>query len=215
MKEQILAAVVLATLSLSAFADAEVDASVSTLGYGLGVGVQLSDNLVARFGLNQFNRDFNTSADTLNLKGDLKLSSLDALLDWHLFDGATHLTVGILSNDSSLNMTAVPDSNGIYTINGVPYSAKLVGNLSGYVSFNKTSPYLGFGWSSQPKNKGLMLKSDFGVMYLGTLTAHLGYTGTYNATISKEVAAEEKSLNDKLSGYQYYPVISFGIGYAF
>ena len=215
MKKQILFAAVIAAISAPAFADADVEAHVSTLGLGLGMGFQATDTIVARIGFNEFNKNFSTSSGTLNYDGKLKLSSLDALLDWHLFGGATHLTAGIMSNNNKFNLTATPDANGNYTINGTQYSASQVGTLNGNVAFNSAAPYLGFGWNSQPKNKGLEFKSDIGIMFQGSPKATLSYTGTQNSSISSQVAAEQASLNDKLKNYKYYPVISFGIGYAF
>ena len=215
MKKQILFAAVIAAISAPAFADADVEAHVSTLGLGLGMGFQATDTIVARIGFNEFNKNFSTSSGTLNYDGKLKLSSLDALLDWHLFGGATHLTAGIMSNNNKFNLTATPDANGNYTINGTQYSAATVGTLNGNVAFNSAAPYLGFGWNSQPKNKGLEFKSDIGIMFQGSPKATLSYTGTQNSAISSQVAAEQASLNDKLKNYKYYPVISFGIGYAF
>lgn len=93
--------------------------------------------------------------------------------------------------------------------------------MNGDVSFNSAAPYLGFGWNSQPKNKGLSFKSDFGVMFQGSPNATLTYTGngggnpTVNSQIRSQVAVEQTNLNDKLKNYKYYPVISFAIGYAF
>ena len=214
MKKQILFAAVIAAISAPAFADADVEAHVSTLGLGLGMGFQATDTIVARIGFNEFNKNFSTSSGTLNYDGKFKLSSLDALLDWHLFGGATHLTAGIMSNSNKFNLTATP-SGGFYTINGTQYSASQVGTLNGDVSFNSVAPYLGFGWNSQPKNKGLEFKSDIGIMFQGSPKATLSYTGTQDPNISSQVAAEQASLNDKLKNYKYYPVISVGIGYAF
>ncbi|OIR15490.1 hypothetical protein GALL_38120 [mine drainage metagenome] len=214
MKKQILFAAVMAAISAPAFAGADVEAHVSTLGLGLGMGFQATDTIVARIGFNEFNKNFSTSSGTLNYDGKLKLSSLDALLDWHLFGGATHLTAGIMSNNNKFNLTATP-SGGFYMINGTQYSASQVGTLNGDVSFNSVAPYLGFGWNSQPKNKGLEFKSDIGIMFQGSPKATLSYTGTQTSAISSQVAAEQANLNDKLKNYKYYPVISFGIGYAF
>lgn len=221
MKKHILLVAVMAAVSAPAFAGTDIEAHVSTLGLGLGLGFQATDSLVARVGFNQFNKNFSTSSGSLNYDGKLKLSSLDALLDWHLFGGATHLTAGIMSNNNKFNLTATPDANGNYTINGSTYSAAQVGTLNGDVTFNSAAPYLGFGWNSQPKNKGLSFKSDIGVMFQGSPKATLTYTGNGGgnpavaAQINSQVAVEQANLNDKLKNYRYYPVLSFALGYAF
>ncbi len=214
MKKQILCAAVMTAVSVPAFAGTDIEAHVSTLGLGLGMGFQATDTIVARIGFNEFNKNFSTSSGSLNYDGKLKLSSLDALLDWHLFGGATHLTAGIMSNNNKFNLSATPGSSG-YTINGQTFTAAQVGTLNGDVSFNSAAPYLGFGWNSQPKNKGLSFKSDFGVMFQGSPKATLSYTGAQNSTISNQVAIEQANLNDKLKNFKYYPVISVAVGYAF
>lgn len=214
MKKQILMVAVMAAISAPAFAGTDVEIHVGTLGYGLGMGFQATDTVVARVGFNQYDKNFSTTSGSLNYDGKLKLSSFDALLDWHLFGGSTHLTAGIMSNGNKFTMTATP-SAGSYTINGQTFTAAQVGTLNGEVTFNKTAPYLGFGWNSQPKNKGFSFKSDFGIMFQGSPKATLTYTGTQTAAINNQVAVEQANLNSKLSSYKNYPVISFAIGYAF
>lgn len=220
MKKQILFGVLMAAISAPVFAGTDVEAHLSTLGYGLGVGFQASNTVVARIGFNQFNKNYSTTSGSLNMDGKLKLSSFDALLDWHLFGGATHLTAGILSNNNKFNMTATPGASG-YMINGQTFTAAEVGTLNGDVTFNKMAPYLGFGWNSQPKNKGLSFKSDFGIMFQGSPKATLTYTGNGGGNaavvsqINSQVAVEQANLNSKMSSYKNYPVISFAIGYAF
>ncbi len=221
MKKRMLLAALVATMSAPAMAGTDVEAHVSTLGVGLGVGFQATDSVVARIGFNQFNKNFSTTAGSLNYDGKLKLSSFDALLDWHLFGGATHLTAGIMSNGNKFNLTATPGPGG-YMINGQgPFTAAQVGTVNGEVKFNSVAPYLGLGWNSQPKNKGLAFKSDFGVMFQGSPKATLTYTGNgagnpaVATQITNELAVEQAALNDKLKNYKYYPVISFAIGYAF
>ncbi len=206
MKKQILFAAVMAVLSVPAFAGNDVDVHVSTLGYGLDVGFQAADSsVVTRVGLNQFSKTYTTTSNSVNYEGKLKLSSADLLLDWHLFNGVTHLTTGLVYNNNKVDLT----SNGSYTINGFLYT----GTMNSTVTFNKVAPYLGFGWSGQAKNSGLSFKSDFGVLFQGkpksTLTSGAGGpTGT-------DLAKAQSDLDDSLKNFRYYPVISFGIGYAF
>lgn len=219
MKNRVLLAAVMAAASVPAFA-MDIDLHVSTLGAGLGLGFQASDSVVVRVGSNQFNKTFTTTSGSLNLDGKLKLSSFEALLDWHLFDGATHLTAGVLSNGNKLNVTVIPGAGGV-TLNGQTFTTAEIGTVSGEVTFNKVAPYVGFGWNTQPKNTGFAFKSDIGVMLQGSPKATITYTGNGGGNpavvtqINSQVAVEQTNLNEKLKDYKLYPVISFAIGYAF
>ncbi len=205
MKKQILMAAVMAAISAPAFAGgatADVDLHVSTLGYGLGVALPVTEDVAVRVGFNQFDKTYTTTSGSVSYNGKLKLSSADLLADWHLFGGVTHLTAGLLYNNNKVEMTSV----GTYSINGVSYP----GTLNSTVTFNKAAPYLGFGWSGQAKNKGFSFKSDFGVLFQGKPKASV--TGSGNAAAD---ATAQADLENSLRNFKYYPVISFGIGYAF
>lgn len=204
MKNRVLLAAVMAAISAPAFAGADIEAHVSTLGYGLGMGFQAADSsVVTRVGFNQFNKTYTTTSGSVNYDGKLKLSSADLLLDWHLFNGVTHLTAGLVYNNNKVELNSV----GNYTINGNPYT----GTMTSTVTFKKAVPYLGFGWSGQPKNSGLSFKSDFGVLFQGKPQSTVTATGVSAA----DLATAQIELDDKLKNFKYYPVISFGIGYAF
>jgi hypothetical protein len=212
MKKRILFAAVMAAISAPVFAGVGVDVHVSTLGYGAGVAFPVTDTVEARVGFNQYTKSINTTSSNLNYTGDLKLSSFGLLADWHLFNGVTHLTAGLMGNNNKLNLVAVAAPGSSYTINGKPYNSADVGTLTTTVEFNKTVPYLGFGWSGQAKNKGLFFNSDFGIMFQGSPKATVTSTGSGGSAMTADAQAQ---LNEDLKNYKYYPVISFGIGYAF
>jgi hypothetical protein len=203
-------AVLVGTLSASAFAadnkaSADVNVQISTLGYGLGIAFPMSDSIDGRLGFNQFNKSLNKTSGGVNYTGDLKLSSFDALADWHLFNGVTHLTAGLMYNNNKL----VLNSN---SSNGFPTGD----SLSATVDFNKVAPYLGFGWSGQAKKTGFSFKSDFGVLFQGTPKSTVTCTNpTANATVTTDCNTAQTTLSNDLKNFRYYPVISLGIGYAF
>lgn len=203
MKKHILLAALMAATSAPAFAGTDIEAHLSTLGYGLGVGFQATDSIVARVGFNQFSKTYSTTSGSVNYNGNLKLSSADLLADWHLFGGVTHLTAGMVYNNNKVELT----SAGQYTINGNTYN----GTMSSTVSFRKASPYLGFGWSGQAKNKGLSFNSDFGILFQGKPKSTVAASGVSAA----DLATAQNDLDNSLKNFRYYPVISIGIAYAF
>jgi hypothetical protein len=206
MKKRILLAAVVAAFSASALAGTDVEMHLSTLGYGLGMGFQAPDSsVVTRVGFNQFSKTYTNTSNGVNYEGKLKLSSADILFDWHLFSGVTHLTAGLVYNNNKVDLTSV----GNYTINGTTYT----GTMNSNVTFKKVAPYLGFGWSGQPKKKGLSFNSDFGVLFQGTPRSTVSSTDP--AVTAADLATAQAELDDSLKDFKYYPVISFGIGYAF
>ena len=215
-----LLAILVGTLSAPAFAEtnnasADLDVHLSTLGYGLGIAFPMTDSIDGRVGFNQFNKNINKTSDQVNYTGDLKLSSFEALADWHLFNGVTHLTAGLMYNNNKLALTAVPSGSN-FTINGNTYPSSTVGTMTAAVDFNKVAPYLGFGWSGQAKNTGFSFKSDFGILFQGKPKASVTCTNpTASATLAADCNAAQTTLSDDLKSYRYYPVISLGIGYAF
>ncbi len=181
---------------------ADVDVHVSTLGAGVGVAFPVSDSVAARLGFNQFNKSFSTTTtsatSTINYNGNLKLSTVELLADWHPFSGLFHLTGGLMVNNNKFEATGTDQATG--------------GIVNATVTFNKTVPYLGLGWSGQAKNSGWSFKSDIGVLFQGAPNASLT---SANPTLAANLPAEQATLNDKLKNFRYYPVVSVGIGYAF
>lgn len=205
MKKQILIAAMIATISAPVFAGTDVEARVSTLGYGLGLGFQATDSVVARVGINQFSKTYTKTSGAINYNGDLKLSTADFLADWHPWGGMTHFTAGLIYNNNKAELTSV----GNYSINGHNYT----GTVNSTVTFRKVSPYLGFGWSGQAKTKGLSFNSDIGVLFQGKPRSTV--TTTNSTVTAADLATAQSDLDDSLKNFRYYPVISFGIGYAF
>lgn len=211
-----LAVLVLAALPMQSFAadfKARVDGHVSTLGGGLELAIPLAEKFDARVGFNQFTISASQNSSGLNYKGDLKLSSVSALADWRPWSGVTHLTAGVIFNSNKLAMKATATA-GTYNINGGTYNANGGDTVTTSVEFNKVSPYLGFGWSGQPKNKGFSLSSDIGLLFQGSPKATVTATGLL-ATQPGVTTDSQNQLNADLKSFKIYPVVSFGIGYAF
>ncbi len=186
-------------------ATADVDAHVSTLGLGLGIAFPVNDCVGVRLSFNQFNHSLNTSTSGASYSGKLKLNSYEGLVDWFPFEGVTHLTAGVVYNNNKVDL----NSAGPFTLNGTQYTT---GTLFANVTFRSWAPYLGFGWSGQPKKGGWSFKSDLGVLFQGSPSVTLTSS---NAAAAGALANEQALLNDKLRNYRYYPVLSLGLGYAF
>lgn len=193
----------------------DVDIHASTLGFGAGFAIPVTENIAGRLSLNKFNYAYQTTSDSINYDSTLKLESIAALADWHLFSGVTHLTAGLVLNNNEFNMVATPVGTN-YTINGTTYNTATVGTLNAAITFNKIAPYLGFGWSGRASKTGFSFKSDIGVMFQGSPKSTLTATGAAaNQALAADVAAAQAKLDSDMKNFNIYPVISFGLAYAF
>jgi hypothetical protein len=205
----------------SAFAnDIAATVGLGTTGLGLHLSTPLMPKLNARVGVNyaDYSYDGNTSDVQYDFK--LKLASVDALLDYHPFDGAFRLSGGLVYNGNSIDANAKPNGNGTYTINGRTYSAAEVGGLSGKIDFRKTAPYLGIGWGNAVKAAGWGFGMDLGVTFQGSPKTQLASNGCTAsardcAQLADDVAVENARLAEEVKEFKAYPVIRVGVSYRF
>lgn len=100
---------------------------------------------------------------------------------------------------------------------------------TGKLDFVKAAPtvMLGFG-NLVPQHRHFTYNFDLGVVFQGSARTKLNLTGNacdplglncVNAatdpTVQANIIGEQNKVNNKLSPFKYYPVISFGFGYRF
>lgn len=213
-------ALIVAALALSpaiALADTTVNAKVSTLGGGLEAAFPIMESVDARIGINTFSYSFNKSTAsnglTTNYNGKLNLQSLQALADWHPMAGSFRMSGGLVYNNNSFSMTAIPGAGGVVNIGGTPTIVGAGQSVNANVDFNKVAPYLGIGWGRTPKNTGLSFTSDFGILFQGTPKGSV--TTNVAGVPAANIAKANADLNASLNSFKMWPVASIGIGYTF
>jgi hypothetical protein len=205
----------------SAHADVGVAAGGGTTGAGLYLSVPVLTRLNARVGVNSLNYSYSGHTSDMNYDFKLKLQTVDALLDWFPFNGAFRISAGAVYNGNKIEAKAKPNSSGSYTIQGNTYTATQVGSINGRVDFRKTVPYFGIGWGNAvAKDKGWGFSTDLGAIFQGSPTTTLTNQGcTMSAAqcsaLAADVAAENRSLQDKANGWKTYPVIRLAATYKF
>lgn len=209
-----------AAASTAQAADVAATIGLGTTGLGLHLTTPVAPKLNARVGLNYANYDYDGSTDDLDYDFKLKLSTVDALLDYHPFDGAFRLSGGVVYNGNRIDAHAKPTSDGTYTINGRSYSAAQAGDLSGKIDFRKTAPYLGIGWGNALKAGGWSVGMDLGVTFQGAPKTQLVNNGctapAFVCTqIASDVAVENAKLADDAKDFKLYPVLRVGVSYRF
>jgi hypothetical protein len=193
-------------------------------GFGLDLGVNVNRYVGLRatgasFSLNR-NGAYATSVDWA---ARVKLQQLGLLADVYPFEGAFRLTGGIVKDDNRLDMTATTSGSGSLTFNGNTYPASELSGAQGSVSWGKTVPYLGLGWGNLAGSRGFHLTTDVGLLLTGSATTQLSAqcaSGTAGqlcsqATLNADVAAEQAKLQNDANRLKVWPVLRFGIGFAF
>jgi hypothetical protein len=193
-----------------------------TTGFGLGIAGPLSDSMTGRLGFDTWKRTLTKNDANGNYSLDLKLQTVNMLVDWYPFSGSFRTTIGLVANGNKATLSAVPTGTN-YTFNGQNYTASDVGSYSGEMKFNSTAPYLGIGWGNPvAKGKGLGFVTDIGVLFQGspkissTVTCGAAIAGTPTCTsLQNDVATSTTQLQSDTKNYKYWPVISVGLSYNF
>jgi len=207
-------AAALALAAPAAGADIGINPRIGTLGYGIELSAGVSDKFSVGLGFNNASRKRQDNTDGVDYEFEWKLRSAELLANYHPMGGAFRLRAGVLLNRNKFDLTGKP-SGGTYDFNGVIYPAAAVGTLTGKLSFNKTSPYLGLGWGNRP-NGSWGVTFDLGAVYQGKPKLGLEATGAAaNAALAADLEAERQQAEEDLSSFKWWPVIQLGMYFRF
>ena len=215
-----LAAVAPILASPVCLADTSLGLRVGTLGGGIELAHAFTETLGFRLAANGLNYNTTETYESVNYDAKLKLATGQLLLDWFPFSNNFRISAGAMYNGNKLTLDGIPSPGGTFTINGISYPTSEVSALNGTVGFKTAAPYVGLGYG-RPVGKGLLFTADFGVLFQGspqstlTATCAAGTPALTCSQIQSSVAAEQAQLNDDMSKYQYYPVLSIGLAYVF
>ena len=215
-----LAAVAPILASPVCLADTSLGLRAGTLGGGVELAHAFTETLGFRLAANGLNYNTTETYESVNYDAKLKLATGQLLLDWFPFSNNFRISAGAMYNGNKLTLDGIPSPGGTFTINGISYPTSEVSALNGTVGFRKAAPYVGLGYG-RPVGKGLLFTADLGVLFQGapqstlTATCAAGTPAPTCASIQSSVAAEQAQLNDDMSKYQYYPVVSIGLAYVF
>jgi hypothetical protein len=208
----VLASLILFCSSITMAQDYAVAVKASTYGINLEAIRSFGTDYNARLGFAFFSYSLNGGGgdEDFTYSGDLKLSSISALGDWFPFSGTTfRLTGGIFVNLNKAKLLLTPTET--YTMGGTTYSPADLGTLTADIKFNKVSPYLGIGFGNPVGGApGLDFTFDIGAMYHGAPQATMHAEGLLAPT-----AGQASKLENNLSWFKFYPVVSFGLSYKF
>jgi hypothetical protein len=189
--------------------DYGVAVKVSTLGVSLEGIRSLSEDFNARIGFSYFSYSLDGGSDDYNYDASLQLLSFSILGDWFPFQNALRLTGGIVVNLNEGDLKMNPKKS--YTVGGTEYTPEMLGGMTGIINFNKVAPYLGFGIGNPVSgSSGLSFSFDLGAIYQGSPNVDLKASGLLTPSGEQGPLIEEN-----LSWFKFYPVLSFGLSYKF
>lgn len=207
-----------ATASDPAIPRFAIGAEAGTAGFGPVVTFTANKRFTASFGYTFLNFDYDVSDEDADYTGELKLSNLQAMLNWHPMAGTFHLSAGAVLTNNKVNVIGKPNANATYDIGDATYTGAQIGRLDGTVELSKgVAPYLGLGWSKSPAASGLAFFFNLGVIFTDSPSSQLHVTGPIagDANFQRELRKEQANLDDELDAFKFYPVVQFGLMYRF
>ena len=198
-------------------ADVAIGAKASTLGFGIDLTGRLARTLNARAALHPGPSYSHSATESdIEYEFEIQLLSASAGLDWHPGGGGFHLSGGFVLNRNEVDALARPTGN--YEIGGTTYSSAQVGALRGTLAFKDLAPYAGLGFGNAVgSGKKLGITFDLGLVFAGSPKVDLAATGPIasNASFQRDLDEEEAEVEDEISTFKYYPLVSLAITYKF
>ena len=201
-------------MSGNALADFGVGFKAGTLGLGVEGRYQPLPTLDVRVGANVYDYDDTSSRAGVEYDSTLNLETFYATANLSFPLSPLRLTAGLFSNGNEVTMTSVDSAT--FDIGGTTYTAADVGSLSSTTSFGSTSPYVGIGYDFELFGK-VGLNFDLGLLWQGEPEVSLVADGLLasDPTFQSSLEAERLQLEDDISDYKAWPVISLAFVYNF
>jgi hypothetical protein len=210
--------------------DFGVGAKAGINGVGLDLTVGLTKTVNLRVAASQVSID--DENETVTVGDDGAEGDIDAelefdfganavMLDWHVFNGGFRVTAGMFKHTGAVDLSGNLQSNII--VDGQPLATDDLGEISGEVSLSDSyQPYVGIGWGRGAGGKGgFSFSADLGVAMLDPdvdFDADVnpgGTNGLSQAELNSRLAELEGDAEDELDDLELWPVLAFGVNYAF
>lgn len=202
--------------SYAANADTGVGFKAGTLGLGIEGRWSPIPWLDLRVGANRYDFDDSGSQAGVNYDATFALDSYYATGNFRFPLSPFRITAGLFSNNNELLLVSQDSGGASFDIGGVPFTAADVGTLNSTISFEKTAPYLGIGYDFEIFGK-TGLNFDLGVLWQGEPAVALSADGLATAVpaFQNALEAERLQLEDDVSNYKAWPVVSLSFIYNF
>ena len=186
---------------------------VSTLGGNIDIYRSFGEKFNVHLGYNYFTLIQSLGeTDDYKSEGKVDLNSISALGDFFPFESSTfRITAGLMYNLNVVDATLTSAQD--IEVGGDVYTPEALGILKATIDFNKIAPYIGLGFGNPTGgDSGFSFVFDVGTMYQGSSLVALEADGLLKPSATEE---QENTIEDNLSWFQWYPVISLGLTYKF
>lgn len=211
-----------------------IGVKVSLLGFGAEGAVRLSNRTNVRAGFNMISYSRGFNKDGVDYAGQLNFKTFEAHYDVFPFAKSFHISPGVLvyAADPITATASVPGGQN-FSLGGVSYYSDPADPVhgNGKINFNRAAPMVTVGWGNlipRSETKHFSIPVEFGVAFQGSPKATLALAGTAcdstltvcqnaatNPTIQSNVVSEQNKVNNSMSFFKVYPIISVGLGYKF
>ncbi len=185
-----------------------------TLGLGLEARWSGLPYIDFRLGANQYTLDDGGRHANVLYDTELNLETIYVTANFHFPVSPFRITLGAFANGNEFNMISAEP--GDFNVGGDFYTGPEVGTMTAITSFDSTSPYLGLGFDFELFGKA-GLNFDLGVLWQGEPVVELSADGllALDPTFLASLEAERLELEEDMSDFKAYPVVSLSIVYNF
>lgn len=212
-----------------------VGVKVSSFGPGIEGAVRVAHRSNVRAGFNMITYDRTFDKDGVSYAGQLQFKTFEAHYDFFPWAGSFHISPGVLAYiGDPITATATVPANQSFSLGGINYYSDPTNPAhgTGKIKFNQAAPTITVGWGnlvSRKEGKHFSIPFEIGAAFQGSPKASLNLAGNVCATapgincvnaatdptVQSNVVSEQNKVNNDMSFFKVYPIISVGIGYKF
>ena len=182
----------------------------STLGVGGEVTLGLSPQLGVRGRVSVQPWEPNRIIDEVDVTASFSSPVYSGFVDFYPFGGSFHLTGGLVHFSAPITLFGTPVAP--VEVNGSMYDPSQIGDVEVEVQTKERAPYAGIGFG-RPSGYGFGMFVDMGVVFQGEPTLNVQFDGPFanDPTFQQNLDVEIAQVEDDISSFKYYPVLSIGL----
>lgn len=210
-----------------------VGVKASTEGGGVELAIPVARHFNVRGGFNMIRYSRTFDKDGVAYGGQLAFKTVESHFDIFPFAGGFHISPGVLAYiGDPITANATVAGGQSFSLGGTTYYSDAAVPITGRgkIDFRQVSPTATVGWGNlAPRNhKHFSIPFEIGASFQGTPKATLNLAGNVCAapgvncrsvasdpTVQSQILSEQTKLNNSMSLFKVYPIVSMGIGYKF